>query len=405
MKRSFAKRGISDTRCTIILLNYTLLLVNALDIKMVIYGQFKWTEGKKMFEIGSRTALQLRRIGPLFIMTAAFLWTLDAFFRTFLVGTIGFISIQIVGIEHIIIVLVLIPWLFRYLAQLREFNKKEWAALLFIGIGGSALATIALTEAFSLAFNPAHPLSVTMVVLLQQTQPFIAIGLASLVLNERLPKEYFILAFIAIFGVFLIFFPTLTNYTEDLTQLFVIADIDFLAANTLGILALVAAFFWGGSTVFGRYLLEHTQKRLEYQAMTTYRFFIAFIFLIALNIVLILTGTTFPSTNLILQNLFGIAWAFLFIALIVGLLSLVLYYYGLKNTHATVSTICELFYPLSAFVLLPILLNETLFISQIVGGLVLVLASGILSYRYSKFMRTGESKTDQITNLESLVTS
>ncbi|MFW9855158.1 MAG: DMT family transporter [Candidatus Thorarchaeota archaeon] len=380
-------------------------LTIASNIELIIYVEFRRTEGKNMLENRSRTTLNLHKIGPLFIMMAAFLWTLDAFFRTFLVGAIGFISIQIVGIEHIIIVLVLFPWLFRYLARLREFNKKEWGALLFIGIGGSALATIALTEAFALAFNPTHPLSVTMVVLLQQTQPFIAIGLASLILNERLPKEYFILGFIAIFGVFLIFFPTLTNYTEDLTQLFVIADIDFLAANTLGILALIAAFFWGGSTVFGRYLLEHTDKRLEYQAMTTYRFFIAFVFLITLNMILLLTGTTFPNTNLILQNLLGITWAFLFIALIVGLLSLGLYYYGLKNTHATVSTICELFYPLSAFVLLPILLSETLFFSQIVGGLVLVLASAILSYRYSKFVGVEESKADQVSGLESYITS
>jgi drug/metabolite transporter (DMT)-like permease len=348
-----------------------------------------------MQKVSSRTSLQLQRIGPLFIMTAAFLWTLDALFRSFLVGDIGFVSIQIVAIEHIIIVLVLAPWLLRYLSRLRDFNQKEWAALLFIGIGGSALATIALTEAFALAFNPIQTLSVTMVVLLQQTQPFIAIGLASLILKERLPKEYFILGFVAIFGVFLIFFPTLTNYTEDFAQLFVIADLDFLAANTLGILALVAAFFWGGSTVFGRYLLEHTEKRLEYQAMTTYRFFIAFVFLIALNSVMIFTGTSFPSTTLIMQNLVGIIWAFLFIALIVGLLSLGLYYYGLKNTHATISTICELFYPLSAFVLLPILLSETLFLSQIIGGLVLVVASGILSYRYSKYVSLNESSVDR----------
>ncbi len=318
---------------------------------------------------------EAKYFGPGFIMIAAFLWTLDAFFREGL--TRYFASLQIVFLEHLIIMVVILPLIIRYLPELRQFTPKEWGALIFIGWGGSALATVALTESFKLGV-------ITMTVLLQQTQPFIAIALAYLFLKERIPKGYYTLAFLATIGVFLIFFPFLTNYTEDPRQfLVVITNAEFLIRGTLpGILALIAAFFWGGSTVFGRYLLEHSEKKLEFSQMTTYRFFSAFLFLTVLNILLIVTGTPFPRSAIILANFFPL----LFIALIVGLLSLTLYYFGLKNTHATVSTICELFYPLSAFVILPLLLNETIFTSQIIGGIILIIASGTLSFLYARYI-------------------
>ena len=133
-----------------------------------------------MQDIRENASNKLKNVGPVFIMAAAFLWTLDAVIREGL--TYEFESLQIVFFEHLIIILVILPWLIKYLPDLRKFTPKEWGSLIFIGFGGSALATVALTEAYSLGF-------ITMAVLLQQTQPFIAIGLAYFLLNERLPKE------------------------------------------------------------------------------------------------------------------------------------------------------------------------------------------------------------------------
>ena len=56
----------------------------------------------------------------------------------------------------------------------------QWAALLFVAWGGSAVATWLYTKAFTLDFS--HALTV---VLLQKTQPIVAILLAGLVLKER----------------------------------------------------------------------------------------------------------------------------------------------------------------------------------------------------------------------------
>lgn len=310
-------------------------------------------------------------------MAAAFLWTLDALARTNLENY--FKPIQIVLVEHLIINLILVTQ-FTYLRKLKQFNAKEWGALLFIGIGGSAIATIAITEAYFTG-------SIIVAVLLQQTQPIIAIGLAHIILKERLPSEYFIWATFAIMGVFLIYFPFMTNFTNDITKVpQFIASGDVIKHSAAFFWALLAAFFWGGSTVFGRYLLEHSPKKISYREMTVFRFFVAFIFLIVLNITFLLLNPnlmpTIPTKMEIIQLIVG---SFLFIALFPGLISLILYYYGLKSTHATISTICELFYPLSAFVLIPLFIQQQIFEIQIAGGILLIIASTILSIRYAQF--------------------
>ena len=63
---------------------------------------------------------------------------------------------------------------------------------------------------------------------------------------------------------------------------------------------------------------------------------------------------------------------FIIIAFTTGGLAIFLYYYGLKNTTASVATICELAFPLTAIVLEFILRDNLLSIVQWAGVLVLV---------------------------------
>jgi drug/metabolite transporter (DMT)-like permease len=68
-------------------------------------------------------------------------------------------------------------------------------------------------------------------------------------------------------------------------------------------------------------------------------------------------------------------WSYvLIIALIAGFLSLIIYYYGLQYTRASVATLCELAFPFSAVVVNWIFLGASLSVIQIIGGLVLLLA-------------------------------
>ena len=311
--------------------------------------------------------------GPLFIASAAFLWTTDAVARGFLSKEIS--SGLLVLFEHIIIVIVISPVLKEHWGELTQMTKEEWGALLFIAIGGSSLATISITQAYSLE-NGAY---ITIVALLQQSQPIIAIGLAHWLLKERLPRYYYPLAFAAIIGVFLMFLPFLTNYTNDPSKIIETLQGYDQQALLAGMLGLLAAVFWGGSTTFGRYMLEHGKHRFEYFQMTAYRFSVALLFLIFYNLIL----GQFVTLKFARITQPTAVVALLYVALVSGLLSLVLYYYGLKTTHASVSAIFELAFPLSALVLLPLVFKDQIVDEiQIFGAIILIASTTILSYSY-----------------------
>ncbi len=318
-----------------------------------------------------------KNFGPLFIASAALLWTTDVFVRSNLEGLLT--SVQITLLDHIIIIIVISPFVIKYLPDLKNFTAKEWFALLWIGIGGSALATIFLTEGF---FTGDYPFQyVGVVILLQQSQPIIAIGMAHILLKEKLPRHYYLLSFLSLIGVGMIISPNLQN-----GGILGLTENKGLIAASFGLLA---AILWGSSTVFGRYILEHGDQKREYRQMTTYRFLIATIFLIIFTPIYTKSGG-FPT----LEGIFTtqVILSILYMALIVGLFSLVLYYYGLKTTHASISAIFELAYPLSYFVFVPLILpiirpdawNVPPQLIQYIGGAILLFSTTAISYTYGK---------------------
>ncbi|MDP3740928.1 MAG: DMT family transporter [bacterium] len=286
--------------------------------------------------------------GPWLVVIAALLWAVDAPFRKFLTGDLS--STTIVLMEHIIIAVLVFIFLFQYLGELKNLSWKEWLAVVFIAFGGSALATVFFTQSF-------RYVNVSVAILLQKIQPLVAILLAVLILKEKLSRQFWLWAILGILGAYLVTFP------EIKTTGFV------LAGGTLGALyALAAAFFWGGSTVFGRFVLQ----KISFQAMTALRFLGALIFLIFLN--------------LYYQTLDQVAtasakdWLYVaIIAILAGFVSLFIYYRGLKFTQAKIATIGELAFPFAAVVVNWIFLDATLSFMQIIGGLILLLSMTNLS--------------------------
>lgn len=283
------------------------------------------------------------RLGPWLVVIAALLWAVDAPFRKFLTQDLS--STTIVLMEHITIAVLVLLFLFGYLKELKNLSWKEWLAVVFIAAGGSALATVFFTQSFRYV-NP------SVAILLQKVQPFVAILGAALILKERLTKNFWLWALVAVFGAYLVTFPELK-----------ITGLSF-AGGTLGVaLALLAAFFWGGSTVFGRLVL----RKISFQAMTAVRFLAALLFLFFLSIYY---GTL---------NEIGTAsskdWLYvLIIAVLAGFISLFIYYKGLKSTKASIATIGELAFPFAAVVVNWIFLDATLELGQILGGLILLAA-------------------------------
>lgn len=286
----------------------------------------------------SRTAVWLVAVG-------AVLWATDTIFRQPLTETLP--AAVIVLYEHIILALVSIPILWRAVPQLRRLTLKGWLSLIFIGVGASALATVAFTQSFVYG-NP------TISILLQKVQPIIAILLAHLLLREHIRRtgQFWFFTIVAFIGAYILSF-------EDLTPFRGIGD-----AHTLAIVyALVAAALWGSATVFGRYVL----RTIEPTQTTALRFLIA---LPALVVLVFLQGHGGQVGDVTVPNLGNL----LFMALIPGFLAMFIYYRGLKRAKASIATVAELAFPLAATIINWILLDYTLTLIQIMGGLILVLA-------------------------------
>lgn len=286
--------------------------------------------------------------GPWLVVIAALLWAVDAPFRKFLTQDLS--STAIVLMEHIVIAVLVLFFLFKYLRELKNLAWRDWLAVIFIGFGGSALATVFFTQSF-------HYLNPSVSILLQKTQPLIAILLAVVVLKEKLSKRFWLWAMIAIFGAYLVTFPELK-----------ISGLS-LAGGTLGaVFALLAAFLWGGSTVFGRLVL----RKISFQAMTAVRFLAALVFLAGINFYFGNFGELGKAS--------GKDWTYvLIIAVLAGFVSLFIYYRGLRFTKASIATIGELAFPVSAVAVNWIFLDAKLDFMQIVGSLILLLAVWMLS--------------------------
>jgi drug/metabolite transporter (DMT)-like permease len=286
--------------------------------------------------------------GPILVTFAAMLWAVDAPFRKLL--TIELSSPAIVLMEHLMVSVCVLPLLLTRVGELKRLTLRGWLAVIFVSCGGSALATMLFTQSFRY-LNP------TVAILLQKLQPLIGIALAAVILKERSSKDFWLWALVAVCGAYLVSFPSLKP--SGLTW-----NSDMLGV----VLALGAAFLWAGSTVFGRFVLNS----VEYQVLTALRFLPALVLLIAVNV--------FSGTLRQVAAASSRDWLFVFMtAIIGGFISLLIYYYGLRYTRASVATVCELGYPLAAVVVNWKFLEAALSPMQVAGGCILIVAIARLS--------------------------
>jgi drug/metabolite transporter (DMT)-like permease len=278
---------------------------------------------------------QSRPGGLLWVAAGASLWGTDTVLRQPLTSRLG--SVQIVLNEHLILSLVLIPALWRSRAEWRALKPVQWAAVLGIAWGGSALGTLCFTEAIAIG-NP------TTAVLLQKTQPVFAALLARAILGESLGNRFWMYLAIALCGAFLISFgirPPIGAVTRS----------PAIAA----LLAVCAAALWGSSTVLGRFVLGS----VSFHTLTALRIVVAAPFLGALlwlrSHVLIAPLEPRQVLSLVL------------LALVPGLLALLVYYRGLSRTRASLAAVAELSFPAAATLLNWVFLGATISAAQLAG--------------------------------------
>jgi drug/metabolite transporter, DME family len=285
-----------------------------------------------------------------FIIVAAILWSTDGLLRRHLHEIP---STSIVLIENIIRLIILSPFISRFIPEFKKMNKKDWIVMITLGVTSGALGSVLYTSALAQVQN----ISYSVVALLQQTQPIFAVLLAVILLKEKISKRYMLFGSIALISAYFLTFP-------ELKPSFISGNGELIAA----LLALGAAFVWGFGTVLSKIML----KKLSYAALVILRFTVTVPVVFALNIGL---KESYPIS---LIN--GTQWFYLIvIAIISGIVSFALYYKGLQHTEVKVSTFAEFAWPLSAALLGYFVLNETLTLTQWIAGAILLIDIYFLS--------------------------
>jgi drug/metabolite transporter (DMT)-like permease len=285
-----------------------------------------------------------KNFAPLFIVFAAFLWSLDGVLRR----SLGLSPLCIVFYEHLLGLLVLLPVLVKNRHEYKNLGAAGFWSLSWVALLGGFVGTWCYTSALA----QVKYISFSVVVLLQQMQPIFAILLARFVLKEKLPPAFVGWAVLSLIGAYLISFKDLyIKWGQD--------------GNTVkaSLLALGAAFAWGSSTVFGKHML----KKVSPTTGTALRFLLTVVFILP---VLLACQPCVPVYQLSMQQL-GL---FVAIACSAGMVSILFYYHGLRQVEAKVSTICELFFPFSAMWIDFLYYKKTFTWTQVVGCVLLLIA-------------------------------
>ena len=245
-------------------------------------------------------AKKLWASGPLFIVVAAFLWSLDGILRRSLYTLPPII---IVFYEHLLGSILILPLMFReFLSGEKKLTAKEIFALLWIALVSGVLGTLFYTTALA----KINYIQFSVVVLLQQLQPIFAIAAAALILKEPITRHYLRWAVLALISAYFASFPDMKVNLQTGS-----------ATAIAALLAVGSAFFWGSSTAVSRFGL----LKLSHVTMTGLRFLITTF--LALGFVAAM-GQTANLTALTGQQLLTV----LAIALSTGLVAMVIYYRG-----------------------------------------------------------------------------
>ncbi len=301
----------------------------------------------------------IKNWGPVFIIIAALLWAFDGVIRRSLYSLP---PITIIFFEHIIGLVILLPFVWKKII-LEKIDRRSFWLLLLVAILSGLLGTLWFTT----ALLKVHFISFSVVFLLQKIQPIFAITSSSILLKEKFEKSYIKWAVIAIIAAFFV------TFKDGYVNLATGGDTVIAALYAVG-----AAFAWGTSTTFSKMILT----KISHEVTTFYRFLFTGVISLVVLLVLGYGGSLFLPT----MNQFGL---FGLIAVSTGMVALVIYYKGLSMTKVHIATILELTFPFVAILIDMKLYNNFLSVSQLI-------AAFILCFSIYKIARINQSV--QITN-------
>ena len=290
-----------------------------------------------------------KNLPALAVISAAILWSLDGYIRQNLFALPSFL---IISLEHVIGAIIFFPLLIKGWAEIYTLSQRGWISVLWISICGGVLGSFFYTKALSYV----EYIDLSVVVLLQKLQPFFAIALAAVILREKITKRFFILAVTAVVGGYLITFGNnpIANWNDK----------TIIAA----LLALLAAFSWGSSTVLGK----HALNQISFMTITALRLTIT----AAITLFIIISNSQYELiTEMSFTN-----WSYIILIVISsGSIALFIYYYGLNHLPASHVTIYELFWPLSAVTIDWFIYERVMTAYQFIGAIILLTSIILLS--------------------------
>jgi len=297
-----------------------------------------------------------RYIGATAIILAATMWGFDGVVLTPRLYNldVGFVVFML----HFVPFVLMNIFLFKEYKKLKEFTKADFLVLGGIAFFGGALGTLAIVKAlFLVQFD-----HLSVIVLLQKLQPIFAIILAAIFLKEKIKPKFI---FWGILAVIASYFLTFGLHKPNMGE-----DGPLIQA---AIWALVAAFSFGSATVLGKKALT----RLPYYTTNFFRFGFTTLFMLIYILIIGKLGE--------FQNVTSTNWIFfLIIAVTTGSGAIFLFYYGLNKVTAIVSTICELFFPISAIIFDYLINDHLLSPIQWISAAIMILAIVEISYKRKK---------------------
>lgn len=295
----------------------------------------------------------MKKYAVLLVILGSALWGTDALFRRPLTGILS--PVTIVLLEHLVLSLATFSVVMRLRREFLCLKGRDYASLLVIALGGSVAATILFTFAMKYG-NP------SVVILLQKTQPLCTVLLARVFLGERPARWFWPWFATAMAGSYLLSVP---DWHAGLGQ---------NPENAIVVLSAIgAAALWGSATVCGRYLVS----KVSTPFLTSLRFILA---LPALAILYWLQ----PAHQQGLPTGLAPISRIVAMALIPGLAALLLYYKGLQSTTASLASVCELSFPVTAVAVNWLVLDVRLSGAQFLGSIVLVGSVTVMAYLNSR---------------------
>ncbi len=286
----------------------------------------------------------MKKISIISVIVAASLWGVDGVLLTPSLYSLKVPTV--VFIESLFASIILFPILLKKKSILSNFSKKDWIAIILVALFGGSIGTLAITKALFYV----NYVNLSVVILIQKLQPVFALILASLILKEKLPSEFFIWAGLAVIGTYLMTFGLNLPVINA-------GDKTAIAA----VFSLLAAISFGSSTVLSKRALQN----IPFELATYLRF--AFASIIMLTIIL-----STNSFSTIFEINFSQLLILLLIAFTTGGTAIFLYYFGLRNISASTATICELAFPLTAILLEYFIRDNMLSFVQWLGVLILM---------------------------------